>query len=1059
MKNLPPKSPVTNAEEYIHSSLIHEVYLNNDLKADFPKFWGRTGIAEDGFGRFFQDIKELALTFDSISKAKPSHLQTVSDIIVPVLSALGWTPAKDMANNRNLIITSKFGDETAIKPSIILFQSEADNKHFFSHYKTSTKPSDEFSILPVATTYFGSWADQRSGRFDKDRDQLSKFGDVFSALGTDEQVYNHLDLLNSEWGISTDGHSWRLIKRSAFAIDHTKYFEFNLDGFISAFSTAKPEQEDALIDVLKHFYWFFSKESHQLSKPNQISLTWERSKKYTDNLEDDLRARFVAAISIAVNSLWSSSQAINIHLELDQLQDIAESIIYNALFIRSCESRRVLPLHQNYIPVSLHNLLAKLRDFDVTENSISGASAQRLKSIFQLEIEGDGSELFDYLINLFELTNNSERKSKTFGFSIVGFKENIFSKAEWGYLKKVRIDNLSLAKILHTLFFLKPDVQLPFNILTPQQFGSIFESFLEFKLAKVNKAQYLIRRRTKSGTDIFWSETPKSADDILYCSKRGSLYFRPDKSDRKVSGSYYTPDYVVDMIVRETVTPFLATSSAEKILKMRICDPAMGSGHFLISTLRLLTSEYLKKSNSFDISSTAAKQRVLHNCIFGVDKNPRAVKLAKLAIWLETAQPNGALEHLDEHLLTADSLMNESLWLDKTEVKFNAVVGNPPYINTKLLSKEHSELKNYLTSSRRYSTCAGNFDIYIAFLELSIRHLTKEDGRVGFILPNKLNVAGYAEGFREFAIHSCDRIQLTNVSQLNVFGEVGVYPVIYVMNKSITKGKVSSVEFFQGSVLNNRLVRETLGTLVPNSPREVWSDPISLSSDVEFLDSNFLVDGGVPGYQAQEMLKIIHEGKSANSAPFVVSGNIQHGSIEFGDVRYMKHHFKSPYMTLDNRVLSEGKINQFKSPKLVIAGMTKMIRAAYFAKPLGIGVGVYSITAAERDLKWLNVLLNSIAFGYVFRKKFEDKHLAGGYLAINAGNLAKTPVPFISDVLKDEWAAKEYPLSLNDSANLELMLTSAYKIKIQDLGEISKYLNERQRAVMQALEASLKKAA
>src|ERR1022692_4302030 len=110
-----------------------------------------------------------------------------------------------------------------------------------------------------------------------------------------------------------------------------------------------------------------------------------------------MRGRFVAGMSIAVNSIWKLANNNNIETDLENIQDIAESLIFNMLFIRSCESRRVLPLHQAYIPVSLHNLLGKLRDFQTTEESFSETTKLRLKSLFKCALAEDGFEIFDYL--------------------------------------------------------------------------------------------------------------------------------------------------------------------------------------------------------------------------------------------------------------------------------------------------------------------------------------------------------------------------------------------------------------------------------------------------------------------------------------------------------------------------------------------------------------------------------------------------------------------------------------------------------------------------------------
>lgn len=755
LSSIPSSSPVTNPEEYIHSSLIHEVYLYNDLKNDFPKFWGRTGIAEGGFDYFYQGLKELALDIKTITSKKLDHSQTLTEVIIPTLAALGWNTSKETTVGKNITVVSSSGDEIAIKPTALLFATESDATAFKNHYKNSATPLKDFNQIPVATSYFASWSEQRNGRYEKSREQFGKFGDLFSNFSTDEQAYNYLELLGSEWSFSTDGHSWRLIKKSAFQTDHTKYFEFNLWAFLNALHSPRPHEEDALIEISKYFYWFFSKESHHRSKPNQIGVTWERSQKYTDTLEDDLRGRFVAAMSVGVNSLWNSAKEKGINLDLQQIQGITESLIFNSLFIRSCESRRVLVLHPNYRPVSLHNLVSKLRDIHPTDQTLNETTITRLQAIFQKNISDDGTELFDYIINLFDLTNDSEKKSRTFGFAIEGFKENIFSKEEWTSLKKVKIDNLSLAKVFTLLFYFDDSIQIPFNLITPQQFGSIFESFLEFKLSPAPTTQYLIRRiRKAKGTenkiaDISWTSGTKSSDGVIYTAKRGSLFFRSDNSDRKVSGTYFTPDQIVDLIVKEALTPICKDKSPEEILTLKVCDPAMGSGHFLISALRFLTKEYLKASTEKNLNAGYIKKQILHRCIFGADKEPRAVKLAKLALWLETAEPGKELEHLDDQLKATNSLIDSKLW--KNEWKFlpngiDAVIGNPPYLGEKGNKNVFREIReNSAFGEKHYMR---KMDLFYFFFALAA-DLLKKDGIFGMITTNYWVTADGAERLKK----------------------------------------------------------------------------------------------------------------------------------------------------------------------------------------------------------------------------------------------------------------------------------------------------------------------
>jgi type I restriction-modification system DNA methylase subunit len=867
-------SPAINPDEYIHSSLIHEVYLHNDLKTDFPKFWGRTGIAQEGFGHFLQRIKDLTLDLNHESLNNLNHNESIETFIGPVLEALGWLDRRsETVANKIINIMTKSGDEVSIRPSLLAFETKSDQSHFQTYFNSEKKIDKSLNLVPIATAYFGAWSELRSGKFDRTKEQITKFGDVFSALGCDEQCFNYLELLGREWGISTDGHTWRLIKKSAFTVDHKKYFEFSLYPFIQALRTAKPAEEDSLIEIAKYFYWFFSKESILGSAPSNVSATFERSKQqYADNFEDDMRGRFVAAMSIAVNSLWKSALKKELDVELGLIQDLAESIIYNALFIRSCESQRVLPLHQNYMPVSLHNLLNKLKSFRPTENDFSEATKLRLTSLCKKPLTEDGPEIFDYLINLFELTNDSTKKSQTLGFAIEGFSENVFSAREWQMLKKMKIDNISLSKILSTLFFIDEDTQVPFKVLTPQQFGSIFESFLEFKLQKVASTQYLVSRKRNDKLDVLWIERPKASDEVLYIAKRGSLYFRPDNIERKISGSYFTPDHVVDLIVKETLGPIVRAKTADEILKIRVCDPAMGSGHFLISALRYLTSEYLKKKRDTSESMSSIKHRVLHECIFGVDINPRAVKLGKLALWLETSEAGKALEHLDDQIRCSNSLIDDSLW--KREWRFiengiDAVIGNPPYIGERK-NKIVFEPVQKSAFARYY---LGRMDYFYFFFHLAL-DIVKQGGSIGFITTNYFPTADGARMLREDMKKRSTVLRLLNFNEYKIFDSAGgQHNMITILKKGCNPAEEARTSISNGS-----------GHMTPEIGRSVFdgSDPNTEYHQIpqvnlwESEECYLRVSGSVDfaGSKTQSVLS-----KMANAKNHVLLGEICNTSI------------------------------------------------------------------------------------------------------------------------------------------------------------------------------------
>ncbi|MEO8259003.1 MAG: N-6 DNA methylase [Acidobacteriota bacterium] len=139
---------------------------------------------------------------------------------------------------------------------------------------------------------------------------------------------------------------------------------------------------------------------------------------------------------------------------------------------------------------------------------------------------------------------------------------------------------------------------------------------------------------------------------------------------RKATGSFYTPQPIADYLVRRTLGPLVRDASPERILQLRILDPAMGSGAFLVSACRYLATAYeaaLLRTGAYHGSDFDARERVTttrriaERCLYGVDVNPMAVQLARLSLWLATLAADRPLTFLDHHLLTGDSLLGA--WL------------------------------------------------------------------------------------------------------------------------------------------------------------------------------------------------------------------------------------------------------------------------------------------------------------------------------------------------------------------------------------------------------------
>jgi hypothetical protein len=150
--------------------------------------------------------------------------------------------------------------------------------------------------------------------------------------------------------------------------------------------------------------------------------------------------------------------------------------------------------------------------------------------------------------------------------------------------------------------------------------------------------------------------------------RAGVLQLTRTSHDRKSTGSFYTPRAVTDFLVRRALHPLVSGRSAEEILQLRVLDPAMGSGAFLVGASRYLShavekslgSESARRGDRTLVERTQVRRAVVQRCLFGVDVNPMAVQLARLSLWLASLAGDRPLAFLDHHLAAGDSLIGAS---------------------------------------------------------------------------------------------------------------------------------------------------------------------------------------------------------------------------------------------------------------------------------------------------------------------------------------------------------------------------------------------------------------
>ena len=227
----------------------------------------------------------------------------------------------------------------------------------------------------------------------------------------------------------------------------------------------------------------------------------------------------------------------------------------------------------------------------------------------------------------------------------------LFDHGQCLHLDAAQIENRHLLEAVFQLaYFREPTglTRVNYRDMGPEELGSVYESLLELVPDPQNLAQPHAARLAFVG------------DDDAAASTKGNT--------RKLTGSYYTPDPLVQELIKSALEPVIADTvkanpqqPVEALLQLTICDPACGSGHFLLSAARRLADEVAKLRAPGGAPTPAdyrhALRDVVSHCIFGVDKNPMAIALAKTALWLEAYTPDRPLSFLDHHLQVGDALL------------------------------------------------------------------------------------------------------------------------------------------------------------------------------------------------------------------------------------------------------------------------------------------------------------------------------------------------------------------------------------------------------------------
>lgn len=263
----------------------------------------------------------------------------------------------------------------------------------------------------------------------------------------------------------------------------------------------------------------------------------------------------------------------------------------------------------------------------------------------------------------------------------------------------------------------------------------------------------------------------------------------------RTPGVVYTPRDVCEPMVRRALEPLVRGKSRDELLALRVCDPAIGEGAFLIEIVRMLG----------DLAGD--RRAVAERCITGVDIDPEAVARARAAVQGFVGAP------LQLDLRVADALAHEWEPVD-------ALVANPPYVRQELLAREKPAL-------RRFATYDGVADLYVYFVELAHR-VVRPGGRYCLVVPNKWLTAAYGRPLREFLDREQSLEGIVDFGR-GLFGDADAFPCIVWGTVGSRAKQIRAARVADASV--ERALRDAAPM-----PRERWRWHIDHPLDAALLD-------------------------------------------------------------------------------------------------------------------------------------------------------------------------------------------------------------------------------
>ena len=640
-----------------------------------------------------------------------NEAQTEAEIIAPVLDALDWGDAHRLPQ---VNLSSRRREDV---PDWLLFP-DVEAKQKALPLKDDQRPRHGIALLEAKR-----WLRPL------DRGDASEPQDPDAPSSQMLRYLSRADVMSDraiKWGVLTNGAVWRLYWQDARSRSE-QFFEIDLalalgvPGAQADLDAPPPEH------ALRLFALFFERAAFLPQEWDNAARTLhavalDEARLYEEKVSADLGQRVFSDIfpalanALARADLHAQTESVGYGQftrkrftadYLEQVREAALVLLYRLLFLFYAEDRNLLPVRDaRYAEYSVRRIRETVRDKIEAGSAFSGTLDhiwRDLQGVFSLIDEGDDS------------------------IGMPAYNGGLFARKRSPLLVRARVPDKVMAPIIDALSRRTEDILkgwINYRDLSVSHLGGIYERLLEYSLTHEVQAR----------------------DDYKDKPEIDRIVARPASFARKISGSYYTHDDLVHLVLRESVgllaqekmaafeqrlnkwkkraslsqpqwleldgdpdARIVAIDPATQLLELKICDPAMGSGHFLVALVDFLADRVLEaitaageqvaaqpwaahlvelnrpwqspvlsriahirrsikqnaQKHGWSVNDAQLDDRhivrrmILKKCIFGVDKNHMAVELAKTALWLHTFTVGAPLSFLDHHLQTGDSLHGE----------------------------------------------------------------------------------------------------------------------------------------------------------------------------------------------------------------------------------------------------------------------------------------------------------------------------------------------------------------------------------------------------------------